>query len=76
MLWQIRDGSDWYIMVIWPHGGGMPRRVEAQRAGETRPPTTHFLMNGLKKKTENLFSENQIFRQICLTSFLGKIYKI
>src|ERR1700753_2362345 len=35
-----------------------------------------FLMNGLKKKTENLFSENQIFRQICSTSFLGKIFKI
>ncbi|RIA86932.1 hypothetical protein C1645_778448, partial [Glomus cerebriforme] len=31
----------------------------------------HFLMNGLKKRMENLFSENQIFRQNYLISFLG-----
>ena len=32
-----------------------------------------FLMNGLKKKMENLFSENRIFRHIYLTLFLSKL---
>ncbi|RIA87869.1 hypothetical protein C1645_776325, partial [Glomus cerebriforme] len=31
----------------------------------------HFLMNGLRKKMENLFSENKIFHHNYLTLFLG-----
>ncbi|RIA82464.1 hypothetical protein C1645_788301, partial [Glomus cerebriforme] len=31
----------------------------------------HFLMNGLKKRMENLFSGNRIFHHKYLTSFLG-----
>ena len=33
----------------------------------------HFLMNGPKKKIENLFSENQILRHNYLILFLGNV---
>ena len=33
----------------------------------------HFLMNGLKKKMENLFLGNQTFRPTYLTLFLGNV---
>ena len=32
-----------------------------------------FLMNGLRKRMENLFFENLMFHHICLTSFLGNV---